>query len=119
MPILDSAFDVKATKVITQQDLVLGAKSLALTLAAGVGSCPIPDEATYVWVNPATGAVCRVGLEAPEADGAKSGDAALTDLKKGIPVTAVTWTKFTLPLGSGRVLYVKGGATDVIEIVVI
>ena len=90
---------------------------LLLTLSSGTGSAVIPDDARQVWVRPGTGAACRVGLEAPEADGSKTGNAALTDLKKGVPVEAVTWTKFLLPLYPTKTLYVKGGASDTIEIV--
>lgn len=111
-------FEPNPIKVQLVNDISLVAKSLALTMSTGVGSVPIPDEAKFVGVNPATGSVIRVGLEAPEADGAKTGAAALTDLKKGIPVTAVEWTWFNLPSGINRVLHVKGGATDVVEVAV-
>jgi hypothetical protein len=98
-------------------DLVLGAKSLALTLAAGVGSAPIPASAHTVGVRTVSSVAVRVGLEAPEADGTASGvTTADTDFKKGIPILdAAVWVWFALGPGS-QTLYLKGGTTDVVEI---
>lgn len=102
----------------SENDLRLGAKSLALTLSAGVGSVALPDSALVVGVKPAVSATVRIGLEAPEADGTKTGNAALTDLKKGLPVDAGVWTWCNIGQGAGRTLYFKGGASDVIEVAV-
>lgn len=99
-------------------DLKLGAKSLALTLSSGVGSVPIPDTATIVGVSPVSSTSIRVGLEAPEANGTKTGAAAESDLKKGIPVLSAVWTWFNIGLGTSRTLYVLGGTSDVVEVVV-
>lgn len=101
------------------QDLKIGAKSLTLTLSSGAGSVPIPDAATVVGVKPVSSTSIRVGLEAPEADGTATGNATAGDLKKGIPVDAAVWTWFSLGgTGTSRVLSVKGGASDVVEVVV-
>lgn len=105
--------------VYTAQDVKIGAKSLALTLSSGVGSVPIPDAATVVGAKPVSSTSIRVGLEAPEADGTATGNATAGDLKKGIPVDAAVWTWFSLGgTGTTRVLYVKGGASDVVEVAV-
>lgn len=96
-------------------DLVTGAKSLALTLAAGVGSAPIPSTAHIVGVKPVSSTTMRIGLEAPEVDGTASGTATAADFKKGIPVDVAVYTWFTLG-PSAQTLYVKGDATDVIEV---
>lgn len=99
-------------------DLALNTKSLTLTLSSGVGSVPIPDTAKIVGVKPLASTTVRIGLEAPEADGTATGTAVAADLKKGCPcdVSVVTW--FNIGLGTGRVLYLKGGTSDVIEVVV-
>lgn len=105
--------------VLNTPDLALGAKSLALTLSGGTGSVPIPDTAHIVGVKPVSSTAIRVGLEAPEADGSKTGNAADSDLKKGVPVDAAVWTWFLINTGTNRTLYVKGGASDVLEVVVL
>jgi hypothetical protein len=99
-----------------RSDLKIGAKSLALTLSSGVGSVPIPDTATLVGVKPVSSTSIRVGLEAPESDGSKTGTAVSSDLKKGVPVDATVWTWFNIGVGTSRVLYVKGGTSDVVEV---
>ena len=99
-------------------DLKLGAKSLVLTLSAGVGSFPIPDSCTIVGLKPDTSILIRAGLEAPEAIGTKTGAAAETDLKKGITVVPALWTWFQVGPGSGRTMYLKGGASDILEVAV-
>lgn len=105
--------------MVTFPDLKLGAKSLVLTLAAGVGSVPIPDLSTMIGVKPVSSTVIRVGLEAPEADGSGAALTTLeTDLKKGVPVDSTVWTWFFVGVGVDRVLYVKGGTTDVLEVAV-
>jgi len=101
-----------------RSDLKLGAKSLALTLSSGAGSVPIPDTCSIVGVKPVVSTTMRVGLEAPEADGSDTGAADAAELKKGVPVDATVWTWFNLGLGTSRVLYVIGGASDVVEVVV-
>jgi hypothetical protein len=88
-------------------DLSLDAKSLTLTTETNVGSVPIPDTVRYLGVYPKTGTDWRVGLEAPEVDGAATGNVLVTAFKKGNPVPDTTWTYFTLPEGTGRVLYVR------------
>jgi len=100
----------------TLHDLVVGAKSITLTMSTGTGSVPIPDTAHIVGVKPVSSTAMRVGMEASEADGTATGTAAAADLKKGVPVDAAVWTWFNIGLGTGRVLYVKGGASDVIEV---
>jgi hypothetical protein len=105
--------------VSLDDDLKIGAKSLALTLSSGVGSVPIPDAATLVGVKPVSSTSIRVGLEAPEADGAATGNAVAGDLKKGVPVDAATWTWFAIGIQASRTLYLKGGASDVVEVVVL
>lgn len=105
-------------QVSLENDLELGAKSLALTLSSGVGSVPIPDSAKIVGVKPVSSTAIRVGLEAPEADGAATGTAVAGDLKNGVPVDAAVWTWFGVQEGTSRILYVSGGASDVLEVVV-
>lgn len=105
-------------QVSLENDLELNAKSLTLTLSSGVGSVPIPDAAKIVGVKALSSTSIRVGLEAPEADGAATGTAVAGDLKKGVPVDAAVWTWFGLIDGASRILYVKGGASDVLEVVV-
>lgn len=105
--------------VSIDDDLKIGAKSIALTLSGGVGSVPIPDTATLVGVKPVSSTSIRVGLEAPEADGAATGDATAADLKKGCPVDAGVWTWFAIGIQAGRTLYVKGGTSDVLEVAVL
>jgi hypothetical protein len=102
--------------VFAEPDLATGAKSLALTLSSGVGSAPIPDTAHIVGVNPVSSTTIRVGLEAPEANGAATGNAVTADFKKGVPVDATVWTWFNLGVGISRVLYLKGGTSDVVEV---
>lgn len=105
---------------LADPDLVTGAKSLTLTLSSGVGSVPIPDTAHLVGVKPSSAATAvRVGLEAPEADGTATGTAVAADLKKGIPVDNDQWTYFNIGTGPiSRVLYVKGGTSDTVQVVV-
>lgn len=57
------------SRVNLKQDLILGAKSLALTLSSGAGSVPIPDTCQIVGVKPVSSVSIRVGMEAPEAGG--------------------------------------------------
>jgi hypothetical protein len=97
-------------------DLALGAKSITLTLSSGVGQVPIPDTAKIVGVCPVSSTTIRVGLEAPEADGTATGTAVASDLKKGFGVTAAVFTYFNVGTGVSRVLYLKGGASDVVEV---
>jgi hypothetical protein len=99
-------------------DLAIGTKSLALTLSSGTGSVPIPDTAHLIGVKPVSSTAIRVGLEAPEADGAATGAVVAGDLKKGCPIDAAVWTWFSVGYGTGRTLYVKGGTSDVVEVVV-
>ena len=100
-------------------ELILGIKSLELTLdGSGIGSVPIPDTAHLVGVKPAT-TTLRVGLEAPEVEGAATGAAVATDLKKGIPADSGTWLWMLLRNGTGRVLYVKGGAGEKSKVAVV
>ena len=99
-------------------DLEIGAKSLLLTLSSGVGQVPIPDTAKIVGVKPIGSTAIRIGLEAPEADGTATGTASATDLKKGCPCEVSVFTWFNIGVGKSRTLYFKGGATDVIEVVV-
>lgn len=102
-----------------ENDLEVGASSVTLTLSSGTGSVPIPDRAKVVGVKPASSTTMRVGLEAPEAAGTATGAAAAADLKKGVPVEPAVWTWFNVGSENpGRVLYVKGGASDVITVVV-
>lgn len=103
-------------KVDLTADLAIGASSLALTLSSGVGSVPIPNTAKLVGVKPVSSTSIRVGLEAPEADGTATGTANSESFNLGIPVDAAVWTWFNIGVGTDRVLYVKGGASDVIEI---
>jgi len=99
-------------------DLKLGAKSITLTMSSGTGSVAIPDTATCIGVKPSS-TTMRVGLEAPAtSDGTHTGAAALTDLAKGCPVDSGQYTWFYLGVGASRTLYVAGGSTDVIEVVV-
>lgn len=105
-------------KVRITPDLKIGAKSLALTMSTGTGSVPIPDTATIVGVSPVSSTAIRVGLEATEANGTATGAAAASALKKGIPVLAAVYTWFNIGLGTSRTLYVSGGASDVVEVVV-
>lgn len=107
-----------ATLVDISGELAVGTKSLALTLSSGTGSVPIPDSAHLVGVKPVSSASIRVGLEAPEADGTAIGAAVAADLKKGCPVEAAAWTWFSIGFGTARTLYVMGGASDVVEVVV-
>lgn len=107
------------SRVNLKQDLILGAKSLALTLSSGAGSVPIPDTCQIVGVKPVSSVSIRVGMEAPEADGSATGAAAASDLKKGCPVDAAVWTWFAIGPGTARVLYVIGGASDVLEVAVL
>ena len=102
---------------IFEGDLKLGTKSVTLMMSTGTGSVPIPDTAHLVGVKPVS-TTMRVGLEAPEADGTKTGAAASTDLKKGYPVYSGVYTWFNIGLGASRTLYVLGGTSDVIEVVV-
>lgn len=98
-------------------DLKIGTKGVKLTLSGGAGSVAIPDTATCIGVRPAAGSLVRIGLEAPDAEGTKTGDAVLADLKKGVPVDATVWNWFSLGgPGSGRTLYLKGGTSDVVEV---
>lgn len=99
------------------QDLRNGAKSLALTLSTGTGSVPIPNDVTLIGVKPASSATMRVGLEAPEADGTATGAAVAADLKLGVPVDPGIYTWFNIGRGTSRTLYVSGGTSDVIEVV--
>jgi hypothetical protein len=99
-------------------DLRVGAKSLTLALISGEGSAPIPDTARFVGVRPVS-TTMRVGLEAPEAEGSASGNAAASDLKKGVPVHSEEWSWFNIGPGQGRTLFVKGGSTDEIVICLI
>ena len=108
-----------AVLVRLAQDLKVGAKSLTLTLSSGVGSVPIPDGCELMGVRPVSSTSIRLGLEAPEANGTATGAALVSALKKGCPVDAAIWTWFNLGRGSDRTLYVKGGASDVVEIVVL
>lgn len=101
-----------------RSDLKIGAKSLALTLSAGVGSVPIPNTCSVIGVKPVSSTAIRVGFEAPEADGSATGNAVAADLKKGVPVDSAVWTWFKVGLGTDRILYVKGGTSDVLEVVV-
>lgn len=98
-------------------DLKTGAKSLSLTMGAGVGSVPIPDTATIVGVKPAA-TTMRVGLEAPALDGAATGTATAGALALGVPVDSGGYTWFNIGSGASRTLYVRGGTSDVIEVVV-
>lgn len=66
---------VRGGNIDIRPDLKVGAQSLALTLSAGVGSVPIPDDASIVGVKPVSSETIRVGLEAPEANGAATGTA--------------------------------------------
>ena len=110
---------VRGGEIDLRSDLQIGTKSLTLTLSSGVGSIEIPENCTVVGVKPDTSDDIRVGLEAPEADGTKTGDAALADLKKGMPVDPDVWTWFNIGYSDDtRVLYVKGGSSDVLQIVV-
>ena len=68
-----------------RSDLRIGAKSVTLTMSTGTGSVYIPAELSIVGVKPVSTDVMRVGLEAPEAKGTKTGAAAEADLKKGVP----------------------------------
>ena len=97
-------------------DLVIGAKSLALTLSSGTGSAPIPDASKLVGFKPISSISVRVGLEAPETDGTKTGAAVVGDFKKGVPIDAAVWTWFNIGVGSGRTIYVMGGTSDVLEV---
>lgn len=115
----DVGNDLYAQEVSLTCDLRIGTKSLTLTLSAGAGSVPIADTVRMVGVKPVSSVAIRVGLEAPEADGTATGAAAAGDLKKGCPVDAAVWTWFNVEPGTGRVLYVKGGASDVLEVVVL
>lgn len=99
-------------------DLALNTKSLLLTLSSGVGQVPIPDTAKIVCVKPVASTSVRVGLEAPEADGTATGTAVAADLKKGFPLDVSVWTNFNIGTGTSRILYLKGGASDVVEVVV-
>lgn len=99
-------------------DLALNTKSLALTLSSGVGQVPIPDTAKIVGVMPLASTTVRVGLEAPEADGTATGTAVAADLKKGCPVDVSVFTWFNIGTGTSRILYLKGGASDTVEVVV-
>jgi hypothetical protein len=99
-------------------DLALNTKSLLLTLSSGVGSVPIPDNAKIIRVKPIASTAVRVGLEAPEADGTATGTAVAADLKKGCPCDVSIWTDFNIGVGTSRVLYLKGGTSDVVEVVV-
>lgn len=117
VPYRDVGNSEYAPEVVLTTDLRIGAKSLALTLSTGAGSVPIPDAAHIIGVKPVSSTAIRVGLEAPEADGAATGDAVAADLKKGCPVDAAVWTWFYIGVGTGRTLYVKGGASDVLEVV--
>lgn len=98
-------------------DLATGAKSLTLTMSTGTGSVPIPDTAHLVGIKPVS-TTMRVGLEATEADGTKTGAAVANDLKKGVPVDNGSYTWFNVGLGVSRTLYVAGGTSDVCEVVV-
>lgn len=98
-------------------DLCVGTKSIAITLSSGVGQVPIPDTSRIVGVLPVTNTV-RIGLEAVEADGAATGTATAAALKKGCPVGVSVMTWFNIGPGTGRNLYLKGGTSDVVEVVV-
>lgn len=102
-----------------ENDLEIGAASVTLTLDNGVGSVPIPDSARIVGVKPVSSTAIRVGLEAPEAAGTATGAAEAADLKKGVPVDAAVYTWFNIGSGENRTLYVKGGAADELEVVVL
>ena len=107
---------VNSEEQLYPADLNLGAKSITLTLAAGVGSVPIPDSAKICGVLPVS-TTMRFGLEAPEADGTATGNATAANLKKGLPAGSDGYLWFRLPATTGRILYVKGGAADVTEVV--
>jgi hypothetical protein len=115
-PLKSSADPVRVSEF--PYDLIVGAKSLTLTLSLGAGSVPIPDTARIVGVCPVSSTAIRVGLEAPEADGTKTGTASATDLKKGVPVLSSAYTWFNVAQGISRTFYVKGGTSDVVEVVV-
>jgi hypothetical protein len=95
--------------------LTMNAKSLALTMSSGVGSCPIPTGVSRVGVYPTAAATFRIGLVAPEAQGAATGNAALTDLKLGVAVPAAAWTWFDIPAGVSTI-YFKAGSAEVTQV---
>ena len=105
--------------VSLENDLELGASSVVLTMSDGVGSVPIPNKVKIIGVKPASSSTMRIGLEAPSAASTATGNAASSDLSSGVPVEPAVWTWFNIGSDvSGRVLYVKGGASDVITVVV-
>lgn len=109
---------VRGGELDLRSDLQIGAMSITLTLSNGTGSIPIPNNCTLVGVKPISSNSIRVGLEPPESDGTKTGVAAATDLKKGIPIDGEIWTWFNIGFGKLRTLYFKGGTSDVLEIAV-
>lgn len=116
--VYDGSGNLTGNVIRFDSDLAIGTKSLALTLSSGVGQVPIPDTARIVGVMPKDSTTVRIGLEAPEADGAATGTATAAALKKGCPVGVSVMTWFNIGTGSGRNLYLKGGTSDVVEVVV-
>lgn len=98
-------------------DLCLGAKSMSLTMSGGVGSVPLPDSCRLVGLKPAS-TTMRVGLEPVEANGAGSGASSWINMRTGVPVDSDQTTWFNIGQGFGRTLYFRGGASDVIEVIV-
>jgi hypothetical protein len=110
--------DVTLNGLNMNPELALGAKTVTLTLSTGVGSVAIPDTANRVGVKPVVSTAVRIGLEAPEASGTATGDAIAAALKKGLPVATTVWTWFNISDGTDRVLYLKGGTSDVVDVAV-
>jgi hypothetical protein len=97
-------------------DLTLYAKSLTFTLSGGLGSVLVDDNAHLMGFQPVSSTTMRVGWEAPEADGTKTLSAVASDFKKGFPLPAAQYTYVKIGKGTSRTLYLKGGTSDVIEI---
>jgi hypothetical protein len=107
-------------EVAFQPDLTASCKSITLTLdAEGAASAPIDDTWSWVGVRSSSATDGRVGLTAPEADGAATGAAVAADLKKGFPLLdSATWQFFGLGgPGPSRTLSILGTAGDTYEVV--
>lgn len=99
--------------------LIKGAKSIALTMSAGVGSVPLSIDVTRIGVYPAAAATARIGIDiAPAAIGTATGAAASSDLTDGVPVPAAAWSWFDIGQGEARTLRILAGAAEVVTVVV-
>jgi hypothetical protein len=107
-----------AEAVSLAADLRTGAaRSLTLSLAAGVADVLLPDDAVLLGVKAPVAGVRMNLAEAPVAKGTASGaGVAAAAFTKGVdvPTDAMQWNN--LPMGNGRHLYFTGPGVTAIEL---